>query len=305
MNKLIAIRSFVEVASRQSFTKAADQLQLSRLQVSRHVQEVEAWLQQRLLHSTTRRVSLTRAGQDALLYCERILNEVSALEFNAQEQTMQLSGSIRIAAPIGFAGKLLLTAIEKFTRLHPQVNIDIVASDNFNQLVEDRVDIALRFTEQPDEALIARKLMQLESVLCAAPDYLQKHGTPSHPRQLSEHNCFVHLNQNQWTFVQQQQNFQVEVCGNIKANSLDILVRSAINGNGIVRVPCDLANPLIQAGQLTAILTQFTRWRYSLWALYLSRSYQSPKVRSLIDFLVQEFKDDIFLLRQEEPQHAL
>ncbi len=298
MNKFIAISSFVEVASQQSFTKAADQLQLSRLQVSRHVQEVEAWLQQRLLHRTTRSVSLTRAGEDALLYCERILNEVSALEFNAQEQTRQLSGSIRIAAPIGFAGKLLLTAVEKFTQLHAKINIDIVASDDFNQLVEDRVDIALRFTEQPDESLIARKLMQLESVLCAAPEYLQQYGTPSHPQQLSEHNCFVHLNQNQWNFVQQQQHFQVDVCGNIKANSLDILVTSAINGRGIVRVPCDLANPFIESGQLTAILTDYTQWRYSLWALYLSRSYQSPKVRCFIDFLAQEFQDDIFLLQQ-------
>ena len=297
MNKFIAINSFVEVATQQSFTRAANQLQLSRLQVSRHVQEVEAWLQQRLLHRTTRRVSLTPAGEDALLYCQRILSEVSALELSAQEQSQQLSGSIRIAAPIGFAGKLLLTAVEKFTQLHPKISIDIIASDNFQQLVEDRVDIALRFTEQPDASLIARKLMQLESVLCAAPRYLQERGIPLHPRQLSEHNCFVHLKQNQWSFVQQQQNFQVEVCGNIQANSLDILIAAAINGKGIVRAPCDLANPLIKAGQLTAILTDFTQWRYSMWALYLSRSYQSPKVRAFIDFLVEEFADDIFLVQ--------
>ncbi|EPJ45002.1 MAG: transcriptional regulator, LysR family [Osedax symbiont Rs2] len=298
MNKFIAINSFVEVASQQSFTRAADQLQLSRLQVSRHVQEVEAWLQQRLLHRTTRRVSLTPAGEEALLYCQRILSEVSALELNAHEKIQQLSGSIRIAAPIGFAGKLMLTAVEKFTQLHPKISIDIVASDNFQQLVEDRVDIALRFTEQPDASLIARKLMRLESVLCAAPRYLQEHGIPQHPRVLSEHNCFVHLKQNQWSFVQDQQVFQVDVCGNIQANSLDILIASAINGKGIVRVPCDLANPLIKAGKLTAILTDFTQWRYSLWALYLSRSYQSTKVRGFIDFLVQEFQDDIFLVQR-------
>ncbi|MCP4326213.1 MAG: LysR family transcriptional regulator [Psychromonas sp.] len=295
MDRLIAMKSFVEVASLQSFTKAALQLQLSRLQVSRHVQEVESWLQQRLLHRTTRQVSLTPAGQDALTYFQRILNDVCELEFSAQEQTNELSGCIRIAAPIGFSGNLLLSAVEKFTRLNTKIMIDIVASDNINELVEDRVDIALRFTEQPSETLIARKLFKLESVLCAAPSYLIKHGTPTHPNQLSDHNCFIHLNQNEWSFVEKQQSLKVKVSGNIKANSLDILVKTAVNGNGIVRVPCDLANPLIQAGQLTAILTNYSRWSFSLWAVYLSRSYQSPKVRSFIDFLVNEFQEDILL----------
>jgi len=298
MDRLIAIKSFVEVASLQSFTKAATQLQLSRLQVSRHVQEVESWLQLRLLHRTTRQVSLTPAGQDALIYCQRILNDVCELEFSAQQQTDELSGCIRIAAPISFSGNLLLSAVEKFTRQHTKVMIDIIASDNINELVEDRVDIALRFTEQPDETLIARKLCKLESVLCAAPSYLTKYGIPTHPEQLSDHNCFIHLNQNEWSFAKKQQSVKVKVSGNIKANSLDILVKTAINGNGIARVPCDLANPLIEGGQLTAILTDFSHWSYSLWAVYLSRSYQSPKVRSFIDFLVNEFQQDILSFKK-------
>ncbi len=295
MDRLIAMKSFVEVATLQSFTKAAVHLQLSRLQVSRHVQEIESWLQQRLLHRTTRRVSLTPAGQGALTYCQRILNDVCELEFSAQEQTSELSGCIRIAAPIGFSGNLLLTAVEKFTQRHTKVTIDIIASDNMNELVEDRVDIALRFTEHPDDTLIARKLFNLESVLCASPSYFLIHQLPTHPNQLVDHNCFIHLNQNEWSFVEKQQSLKVKVSGNIKANSLDILIKSAINGNGIVRVPCDLANPLIKQGKLTPILTDFSRWSFSLWALYLSRSYQSPKVRSFIDFLVNEFQQDILL----------
>ncbi|MEH6443655.1 MAG: LysR family transcriptional regulator [Oceanospirillaceae bacterium] len=294
MDKLSAIKSFVEVASCQSFTKAAEQLQLSRLQVSRHVKELEAWLQQRVLHRTTRRVSLTPAGQEALLYCQRILNEVCALQYNAQEHREQLSGSIRVAAPIGFAGKLMLQAIEKFTQQNPRITIDIVASDNFNELVEDRVDIALRFTHQPDETLIARKLFQLESILCAAPSYLQKHGTPKHPLELKNHNCFVHLDQHQWVFVDKKQNLEVAVSGSIKANSLDILVSAALHGNGIVRAPCDLTNSYLKSGELVPILQNYSQWRFSLWAVYLSRSYQSPLVRRFIDFLADELAEDIY-----------
>ncbi len=299
MDRFIAMKSFVEVASQQSFTKAAAQLQLSRLQVSRHVQDVEAWLQQRLLHRTTRQVSLTPAGQEALDYCQRILSEVCALEFNAQAQSEQLSGCIRIAAPISFASTMLFDAVEKFTLLHTNINIDIIASDNIEALVEERIDIALRFTEQPDESLIARKLINLESVLCVAPSYIEQHGLPLHPDQLSNHNCFVHLNQSEWSFVENEQTFAVNVAGNIKANALNILIKAALNGRGIVRAPCDLANPLIQSEQLLPILTDYTRWRYSLWAVYLSRSYQSPKVRAFIDFLVEEFKQDIYLIPQE------
>ena len=293
MDRLTAIKSFIEVASRQSFTQAAEHLSLTRLQVSRHVQEVEAWLQQRLLHRTTRKVSVTPQGQEALIFCQRILHEVSALELNVSLQNDYLTGTIRIATPIGFANNLLLTAIEKFTQIHPKLCIDILAADDINQLVEDRVDIALRFTDTPDAALIARPLMQMDSVLCAAPAYLEAQGLPTHPRDLTAHNCFVHLNQNQWSFVDKEQAFKVTVSGNIKANSLGLLIKSAVHGNGIVKVPCDLANPLIAEGKLVGILAHYTKWRYRMWAVYLSRSYQSVNVRSFIDFLVEEFSEDI------------
>jgi len=300
LDRLTAIKSFIEVASLQSFTKAAAQLDLTRLQVSRHVQEVEAWLAQRLLHRTTRKVSLTPQGQEALAYCQRILNEVSALEHSFQSQAEHLSGTIRIAAPIGFSGNLLLSAVEKFTKIHPKLCIDLIASDNINALVEDRVDIALRFTNNPDESLIARRLMKLDSVLCASPAYLIENGQPNHPHELVNHNCFVHLNQHQWSFVDREREFTVSVSGNIKANALEILIKSAVHGNGIVKAPCDFALPLIAKRKLTAILTDYTKWQFRMWAVYLSRSYQSPNVRYFIDFLAQEFSEDMCLVRGEE-----
>lgn len=286
MDKLTAIKTFVEVAKYQSFTDAAEHLGFSRLQASRHVQVIEDWLSQRLFHRTTRQVSLTPAGQEALKHFEQILLQMDKLELQAQELSNELSGTIRISTPIGFANNTLLKIITRFTKLHPRVTIEVIAKDHFSDLVEDQVDIALRFTVQPDDMLIARRLLPLNSMVCASPDYLQRHGRPSHPQQLIQHNCFVHLDMANWYFLEQQDAFVVKVSGNIKANSMEMLVNAAVDGHGVVYAPSDLATPLVNSGQLVNLLPEYSR-PYTLWAVYLSRSYQSPRIRSFIDFLAE------------------
>lgn len=293
MDRLNAMRSFVEVATCSSFTQAAEQLGMSRLQVSRHVQEVESWLKQRLLHRTTRKVSLTTAGEAALIRCERILHETAELEVSALNMTEQLSGVVRISAPIGLTQNLLLDVVEAFTELHPQVTIELFASDRFTQLVDERIDIALRHTDQPDENLIARKLMKIDSVICASPDYLERHDPIKHITDLRDHNCFRHLGLSHWQFVKDNQQHSVEVSGSITANDVGVLVRAACRGKGIVRLPCDIANPIIANGELVPILTDFVVPSSTLWAVYLSRSYQLPVVRQFIDFVAQTWSQDI------------
>ncbi|MDK9738908.1 LysR family transcriptional regulator [Vibrio sp. D404a] len=293
MDRLNAMRSFVEVATCSSFTQAAEQLGMSRLQVSRHVQEVESWLKQRLLHRTTRKVSLTTAGEAALIRCERILHEAAELEVSALNMTEQLSGVVRISAPIGLTQNLLLDVVEAFTELHPQVTIELFASDRFTQLVDERIDIALRHTDQPDENLIARKLMKIDSVICASPDYLERHDPIKHITDLRDHNCFRHLGLSHWQFVKDNQQHSVEVSGSITANDVGVLVRAACRGKGIVRLPCDIANPIIANGELVPILTDFVVPSSTLWAVYLSRSYQLPVVRQFIDFVAQTWSQDI------------
>jgi len=293
LDRLNAMRSFVEVATCSSFTQAAEQLGMSRLQVSRHVQEVESWLKQRLLHRTTRKVSLTTAGEAALIRCERILHETAELEVSALNMTEQLSGVVRISAPIGLTQNLLLDVVEAFTELHPQVTIELFASDRFTQLVDERIDIALRHTDQPDENLIARKLMKIDSVICASPDYLERHDPIKHITDLRDHNCFRHLGLSHWQFVKDNQQHSVEVSGSITANDVGVLVRAACRGKGIVRLPCDIANPIIANGELVPILTDFVVPSSTLWAVYLSRSYQLPVVRQFIDFVAQTWSQDI------------
>lgn len=293
MDRLTAMRTFVEVAKAGSFTQAADNLGLSRLQVSRHVQEIESWLQQRLLHRTTRKVSLTAVGEDALRQCEQILHQTGELELHALHQLQQLTGTIRIAAPIGLAQGLLLDVIEGFTQLHPQVQIDVHASDSFSRLVDERIDIALRYTNQPEESLIARKLITLDSVICAASSYIKEFGQPAVPSDLAAHNCFAHLQYNQWGMTKDSEHFEVAVKGNVRANDLGTLCLLAIRGKGIVQLPCDLANPLIESGRLQRVLVDYTLPATSLWAVYLSRNYQLPVIRQFINYIAQQWSQDI------------
>lgn len=291
MDKLSAMRSFVEVAACGSFTLAAEQLGLSRIRVTRDVQEVEDWLRLRLLHRTTRRVSLTTAGEEALRYCERILNDAAELESRARLHTAELVGDIRIATPIGLGQHLLLDLIETFSARHPQVRFHLLMSDKNAQLVDERVDIALRYAIQPDDSLIARRLMAVDTVLCASPAYLDRHGVPSCPADLARHQCLIHLNQQRWRFVAGEQVVEQEVSGPLSANDMVVLARGASKGMGIARLPCDLGNPLIASGELVVVLADYPLPQHALWAVYLSRSYQQPLIRAFIDFAATHWQD--------------
>ena len=293
MDRIDAIRSFVEVAKTGSFTQAAERLGLSRLKVSRQVSEVESWLQLRLLHRTTRRVSLTQPGEEALKRCEQILDASAELESQALRLTTTLTGRVRVAAPIGLGQNLLFDVVEEFTRLHPGIRIQLQLSDRFAQLVEERVDVALRYIHQPDENLIARRILRVDSVICAAPEYLAAAGMPQQPQDLNKHQCLTHLDAHSWPFMIDGQLQEIRVSGNLDANDVTVLLKAACRGMGIAMLPLDMAGRYIKSGQLVPILTQVTVSQASVWAVYLSRSYQQPTVRAFIDFVAARWQAGI------------
>lgn len=293
MDRITAIKSFVEVAHLLSFTKAAERLDLSRLQVTRHVQELEQWLEQRLLHRTTRKVSLTQQGEQALVRFERILDETSALVAESANDKTSLSGTVRISSPIGFAQRMLADAASKFIAQNPNVQIDIHASDSFSNLVEQRIDIALRFTNTPDETLIARPLMAIGACICASKDYLDKNAVPTQPEELKKHPCLVHLSNDKWRFIKDDQSIEVKVAGPLVCNDVTTLIQAAINGTGIAWLPYDIARSYIAERKLEPILQDYKIESNKLWAVYLSRSYQSPVVRAFIDYIAEQWREDI------------
>ena len=297
MDKFEAIRSFVEVAQTGSFTQAAEQLGLNRAKVTRHVQELEDWFNLRLLNRTTRSVSLTPPGHDVLLSCQRILNDVAGLENLAQCHTEELVGEIRIASPVGLAQGLLYDVLDAFSKKHPNVVFQLLLSDKNAQLVDECVDIALRYTDKPDENLIGRHLLHIESAICCSAEYLKQHGGISQPDDLQDHNCLIHIDQDQWCFIQNQQPLIVPVSGSIRSNELGIIVHAAINHLGVAYLPCDMANRYLEGGQLVQVLNDIPMPVMSLWALYLSRSYQRPAIRAFIDYLADRLSEDICAAR--------
>ncbi|CAH9051240.1 HTH-type transcriptional regulator DmlR [Pseudoalteromonas holothuriae] len=293
MDKFSALKSFVEVANTGSYTQAAEQLNLSRVKVTRHIKLLEDWLKVRLLHRTTRRVSLTAPGQELLIKCEHILNEMTHLESVAHTHNTELVGDIRIATPIGLGQNMLYDTLSEFTQRYPKVTVQLVMSDSNAQLVEEHIDVALRYTSQPDDTLIARKLMRIDSVLCCSSRYIEQHGLLTTPAQLLAHNCLIHFPQNTWSFIEHNQLSSIKVQGNIKANDVTVLLKACIDGLGIAYLPCDLANKYLISGELSQLLPNIILPSMSLWAVYLSRSYQRPAVRAFIDHLAQQWQTDI------------
>ncbi len=293
MDKITAIQSFVEVARSGSFTKAAAHLELSRLQVTRHVQDIEQWLSLRLFHRTTRKVSLTNQGEEALAYCKQILSTVLDLQSRAHNHNNELVGTIRVAAPIGLGQNLLFDAIEEFVAIHPKTHFQLVLSDRLSQLVDERVDIALRYTHEPDEQLIARKLMYINTAICASPTYLANNSPITKPQDLLQHNCLVHSGSSSWHIISEKEDEKVTVKGSIYANDMSVLLKAAIKGMGIANLPCDLANRYLEQSKLVKVNPFFSSPGQHLWAVYLSRHYQQNVVRAFIDFLAQRWQQDI------------
>ncbi|KRC11778.1 LysR family transcriptional regulator [Acidovorax sp. Root217] len=293
MDRLTAMRVFVEVATSGSFSATADRLDMSRAMVTRYVGEMEQWLQARLLQRTTRSVTLTDAGEACLRRCQQML----ALAQDIEEETTatgegELRGQLRLTCSVSFAYAQLGEAITDFLALHPLLKIDLDASEGALNLVERRIDLAIRISSGPDPMLIARPLARCDSVLVASPAYLARHGVPALPVDLERHRCLSYANfgKSVWELARGGETERVAVSSHFSANEATTLLRAALAGGGIALQPTYLANPHIASGELQALLPGWELPVMAINALYTSRRHQSPAVRALLNFLVERFK---------------
>ena len=292
MDRLTAMRVFVEVATSGSFSATADRLDMSRAMVTRYVGEMEQWLQARLLQRTTRSVTLTDAGEACLRRCQQMLALVEDIE---EETTAtgegELRGQLRLTCSVSFAYAQLGAAIADFLALHPLLKIDLDASEGALNLVERRIDLAIRISSGPDPMLIARPLARCDSVLVASPAYLARHGVPALPADLERHRCLSYANfgKSVWELARGGETARVAVSSHFSANEATTLLRAALAGGGIALQPTYLANPHIASGELAAVLPDWGLPVMAINALYTSRRHQSPAVRALLDFLVARF----------------
>ncbi|AKQ59216.1 LysR family transcriptional regulator [Bordetella hinzii] len=289
MDRLKAMQVFVEVADRGSLSAAATHLDMSRAMVSRYLAELEEWVGVRLLHRTTRRLSLTPAGAETLPRCRRMLDLVGDMRDAVATPEAAPKGLLRVSASLSFGSSQLVPVVSDFVKRYPGTSVDLLLVDRLVNLVEERVDLAVRITNDVDPNLIARRFADCRSVVCASDAYLAEHGTPARAKDLALHNCLTHLyyGRSLWRFLREGETVDVPVSGTITANEAQVLMGAALRGAGIALLPTYLAGPEILAGRLRAILTDSEPQVLGVYGVYASRRQMPLVLRTMLDFLVE------------------
>ncbi|MDF3195272.1 LysR family transcriptional regulator [Pseudomonas sp. 1928-m] len=293
MDRLTATRVFVEVVERGSQTAAAEALEMSRAMVSRYLGELEAWVGARLLHRTTRKLSLTGAGEQLLGQCREMLVMAEAMQSVSRTDEAAPRGTLRIACSQSLAQAWLVRALDDFIRRYPQVSVDLLVGSQAVNLVEARIDLALRITNQLDPNLIARQLAVCSSVVCATPAYLARHGTPLRPEELAQHNClsYAYFGRSIWEFSRAGEPHAVAVSGNLSANESMVLLEAVLADIGISLQPRYSVSAHLRSGALVQLLPDYQPQELGIHALYGTRRQMPPALRALLDFLIERLAD--------------
>ncbi|WP_218170675.1 LysR family transcriptional regulator [Pseudomonas gingeri] len=293
MDRLTAMRVFVTVVDLGSQSAAADHLELSRPVVSRYLAELEDWVGARLMHRTTRKLSLTAAGSETLPRCRQLLELSSDLQAAVSTPDQAPRGLLRISVSTSFGQAQLVDAMAEYVKRFPGVSIDLQMLDRTVNLVDERIDLAIRTSNDLDPNLIARRLTVCRSVICASPAYLREHPAPQRVEQLSRHNCLTHsyFGKSLWHFEQDGEQVSVPVQGTISANEASTLLRAVMAGAGISMLPTYQAGVHIHRGELVRLLPHAEPRLMNIYAVYASRKHMPATLRSMLDFLVQRFPE--------------
>ncbi len=294
MDRLLAMKVFVEVVDRGTMSTAADALDMSRSMVSRYITELEEWIGARLLHRTTRRISLTTAGETAVTRCREVLELTGSLRSTLIDDSAAPSGHIRVTCSPSLGQSFLAAAVAEFVGRHPQTEVDMLMADHTVNLIEEQVDLAIRISHKIDPGLVARKLGVCRSVLCATPAYLNRQGVPQQPDDLSRHQCLLHrfVGKRQWRLTCASQTFSVAVNGRICANEASVLMSAVLADAGIAMLPMYLASPLLTSGNLINVLPDYQPDAMGIFGVYASRKQMPAAVRSFLTFLGERFSVD-------------
>ena len=295
MDQLGAIRSFIEIADQGSLTRAAETLNLSRAMVSRHLDSLERWLGTRLLHRTTRRVSLSDAGEEALPRLRHMLELAADLQAVAGVRQSEASGRLRVTTSLSFALSVLTQAVVDFQARHPRITIDLLTVDRAVDLVSERIDLAVRISNRLDDGVVARRLATCRSVLCAAPAYLAARGTPAAPEDLAAHRCITHAFGARADYRLNRSGRLVSqaVRGNLSGNETAVLKQAALAGAGIAMLPTYFVGDELRRGTLVQVLPAHEPEALGIHAVYLSRQHQPQPLKLLIEFLAARFGGDV------------
>ena len=294
MDKLAAMQVFVKVVELGSFTRAAEALDLSRTMATTHVARLEEHLGTRLLHRTTRRLSLTEAGTAYYEKCAGLLAEIDSLEASLEAMTEKPTGVIKMTAPVTFGALHLGEALAGYLDRYPGVHLDVNLNDRTVDLVEEGYDVGIRIARAIDPGLVARRLATTHVRLCASPAYVRRHGAPAHPREVAGHACFGYAYSGtggSWIFEGPKGHEEIRVRTPTRANNGDLLRALVLHAHGIALLPSFLVADDLKSGKLRELLPGWNAGELGIFAIYASRKYLSTKVRTLVDFLAAHFAD--------------
>jgi DNA-binding transcriptional LysR family regulator len=281
------ISEFVYVAEAESFTLAANKLAISTAQVSRQVTALEQRLNVKLLYRTTRKVSLTQEGSVFYQHCRAVLDGLEQAETAITSLQATPQGKIKLTASVTYGEQQILPLVNNFVSKHPDIEIIAQLSNQKIDLVDEGYDLAIRLGKLNDSTLMAKKLAKRTNFVCAAPSYLEKHGTPYTLSELNQHNCLLGT-RDYWRFNEGKKDKNIRVSGSVRVNSGYGLVDAALKGLGIVQLPDYYVNEYIKQGRLITLLDHYREPDEGIWAVYPHNRQLSAKIRLLVDYLVEQ-----------------
>ena len=287
-NRWESIEAFVRVAHFGSFSRAAEDLGVSRSHVSRQITRLENRLDAQLLLRTTRRVSMTEVGRAFYLRCADIVSHLDEAERAVLDLQESPRGILKATVAGAFGEDYIAPASVEFMQQHPGLSVELHFSNRLIDLISEGYDVAIRAGTLQDSSLMARRICGRRLLTCGAPAYLARHGTPNGIQALDNHNCLVGT-LSSWRFREGDRNFDLRVDGNWRSNSGRALLHAARSGLGLVQLPSFYLEQDVADGSLVPILTDFNPTDTGVWAVYPHNRHLSAKVRLFVNFLARGF----------------
>jgi len=296
MNKLQAMEVFVQVVDAGGFTRAAENMKLPKATVSTLIQSLETSLSVKLLHRTTRHVSVTADGAAYYERCLRILSDVREAEESLSRTRLSPSGRLRVDAPTGLASEVIVPALPDFFQRYPDIQLELGCSDRPVDLVEEGVDCAVRGGVLGDSSLIARRVGILHFTTGASPAYLERYGRPAHPNDLLRHRCVNYFSARtgkifDWDFTRDGERVQVALPGHIALNDSNAYIAAGAVGLGIVQMATFMMEPMINDGRFEMILGDWVSDPLPIHVVYPQNRHLSAKVRVFVEWVAELFSN--------------
>lgn len=298
MDRFTELSLFVQIAERGSLSGAAEALGLSNPAATRYLASLENRLKARLVERNTRRLYLTREGQEFLDRARHILAELEDAESALHSTTFNPSGVLRVSSSVSFAMQIIAPRLARYHQLYPQLRVHVETANRYLDMIENGIDVAIRTREfEPDSTITIRKLGATRRFLAASPAYLASRGVPQHPQDLARHSMLLYVhakNPNELKFTCGTQQESVTVQGVLEANDGQVIRSAALNGHGILVQPSYILHEDVVAGRLIPVLDEWELPRLTINIAYPSRKHLSAKVRSFINFMADEFASNDF-----------